>query len=85
MEFRLINSKFSMNRIHLPDLSSSDNNKINNIICSYPSNIKKYKKYDNRHEEKPKFYYKISEKGPTLLKNILQERGNNINIFLCFK
>jgi len=68
-----------MNRIHLPNINTNDNNKINKIINTYPSNIKEYKDYNNiknLSKEKPKFYYKISDKGPTLLKSVLQERGN---------
>jgi len=73
-----------MNKIHLPSINSSENNKISNIINSYPKNIKKYKEYNNHHVDKPKFYYKISEKGPTLLKSILQERGNKMKFLLYF-
>ncbi|ORX76957.1 TTL-domain-containing protein [Anaeromyces robustus] len=65
-----------MNRIHLPNISTNNNNKINRMIDSYPSNVEEYKEYKkHNNKDKPKFYYKISEKGPTLLKNILQERG----------
>ncbi|OUM69073.1 hypothetical protein PIROE2DRAFT_3144 [Piromyces sp. E2] len=64
-----------MNRIHLPDINT--NNKINKIISQYPSNIKEYNEYNNlkTKNDTPKFYYRISDKGPTLLKSILQERG----------
>ncbi|ORX54877.1 hypothetical protein BCR36DRAFT_13404 [Piromyces finnis] len=61
-----------MNRIHLPDINT--NNKINKLISRYSSNIKDYN-LKIKSKDKPKFYYKISDKGPTLLKSILQERG----------
>jgi len=72
-----------MNRIHLPDINTT-NNKINKIISQYPSNIKDYGEYNNlkvKTKDKPKFYYRISDKGPTLLKSILQERGKIRTIF----
>lgn len=62
-----------MNGIHLPNIN--DNNNVNNILNRYLSNEKNKQTKKYQPGNKGKFYYRISEKGPILLKNVLKQRG----------